>query len=645
MYFLPLEAPHGIYPRIWTSVHIFCWPPYVNRAPGTIHNSIGFHRGCLQLVIVVLVAGNLNLDTLALTGLSDETANLGGGIERRATGQDLPVIEDGLREGLARGGLAQIGVETEGLQNGKVGLDVEEGSTRALLLVEDVTTTTGQDTVDTTHGLLGYLNLDKVDRLEKSGLGKKGRSVEDTTGSGHDLTGTPVDGISVEGDIEQVEADRAHGLLSKGTLAGRPLETGDHGVLDFVEVLDSTGLVNEQVGTATVGTETPNLLAIGDIPAEVVGEDTGTSLEVVTRGDLASLDSERELLVDGLSVHVDTVVLVGRLGQSSHAGLAADGLTVLNDGVGDDEGNTSVVIFKILQANLKMQLTGTSDDVLTRLVGHGQNARVRLGETLETLNKLGQILTVLDLDRTLDNRGDGELHDTHVVGILVGGDGTRLEKKLVNTDQTDNVTSGHVINRLDLATHHEDGTLNSLDEEIVLLARGVVGALDADLEAGADGTGEDTTEGVEAALVGGGNHLGDVEHERTLGVAVTDTDGVLIVHGALVESLSTVLLSSDGRRKMENHHLEQAVGSGEESAENSLEELLAVLGAVLGAELELKLLKETVDLVGLEVHDSVEDLEDGIQNELVESTLKRLALVGTVLSPLLGVRVEEAVAL
>jgi hypothetical protein len=36
------------------------------------------------------------------------------------------------------------------------------------------------------------------------------------------------------------------------------------------------------------------------------------------------------------------------------------------------------------------------------------------GETLETLDKLGQILGVLDLDGTLHNGGDGELHDLHV---------------------------------------------------------------------------------------------------------------------------------------------------------------------------------------------------------------------------------------
>ena len=120
--------------------------------------------------------------------------------------------------------------------------------------------------------------------------------------------------------------------------------------------------------------------------------------------------------------------------------LACDGLTVRDDGVGDAEGNTGVILLEILQANLQVQLTGTGNDVLTGLGDEGQDARIRLGQTLKTFDELGQILGVLDLDGTLHDRGDGELHDLQVVGGLAGGEGTRLEQELINTDQTDNVT-------------------------------------------------------------------------------------------------------------------------------------------------------------------------------------------------------------
>ncbi|TKW57868.1 hypothetical protein CTA1_8343 [Colletotrichum tanaceti] len=592
----------------------------------------------------VLNTRNLNLETLALTHLLDDLADLGGAVKRRATGQGLPVVEDGLGEGLSRGGLAQVTVEAKGLHDGQVGLDGEQRSTGALLLTEDVTTSAGKDTVDTTHGLLGNLDLDQKDGLEKGGLGKQSGGVQDSAGGGDDLTTTTVDSIGVQGDIHDVPANGTHRLLGNGTLAGGPLETRDNGVLDFVEVLDGLGLVDEQVGASGVGAEGPDLTGVGDVPAEVIGQNAGTSLEVITGADLAGLDLLGELLVNGLSDHVDTVVLVGRLRQSSDAGLADNGLTVLDDGVGDDEGNTGVVVHQIVQANLQVELTGAGDNVFTRLGSHGQNARIGLGETLETLDELGEILSVLDLDGALDDGGDGELHDLEVVGGVGGGESSRLEQELVNADQTDNVTGRHVVDGLNLATHHQDGALNGLDEKVLLLAGGVVGALDADLDTRLDGTGEDTTEGVEAALVGGGDHLGDVKHERTLGVAVTDGNGSLVIGGTLVESLDTVLLGRDGGGEVENHHLQKGVGGGQESAHDGLEELLALLLTVLGGELEVELLKEGGDLLLLEVHDGGEDLEDGVQDELVEGTLELLALVGALGGPLLGVGVEVVVA-
>ena len=412
----------------------------------------------------VLNTGHLNLETLALTHGLDDLAGLGGGIERRATRKNLPVIEDGLREGLAGRRLTEITVEAEGFHDGEVSLDGEERSTRTLLFIEDVSSAAGEHTVDTTHGLLGHLDLDKEDGLEKGGVGKEGGGVQHTTSSGDDLATTTVDGIGVEGNIHDVEADTTHRLLSEGTLAGGPLETGGDGILDFVEVLDGLGLIDNQVGTSHVGTESPDLSGVGNIPPVVVSEDTGTGLHIVTRRNLAVLDILAELVAKRLGIHVDTVVLVGRLGKRGDAGLGLDGLTVLHDRVGDDERNASVVLLEILQANLQVKLTSTGDDVLTRIGSVSQDARVGLGETLETFDKLGEILSVLDLDGPLDDRGYRELHDLEVVGGVDGGEGTGLEQELINTNETDNVTGRHVINGLDLATHHEDGTLDSLDE-------------------------------------------------------------------------------------------------------------------------------------------------------------------------------------
>ena len=148
--------------------------------------------------------------------------------------------------------------------------------------------------------------------------------------------------------IEDVHTDTTHVLLAKDTLLGRPLEGGNARVLDFVEVLNTLGDINEQVRAGGVGTETPDLPGISNIPTELISEDTSTELEIVTGVDLAVLDGEGELLIDGHSLGVETIVLVLRLGESDDGGLGLDGLTVRNDGIRLLQRDTSVVLLKIL---------------------------------------------------------------------------------------------------------------------------------------------------------------------------------------------------------------------------------------------------------------------------------------------------------
>jgi hypothetical protein len=145
------------------------------------------------------------------------------------------------------------------------------------------------------------------------------------------------------------------------------------------------------------------------------------------------------------------------------------------------------------------------------------------------------------------------------VSSLTGGEGTRLQQELINTDQTENVTGWDIIDGVDLTTHHENGTLDGLDEKVVLLARSVVRTLDTDLKTRADSASEDTTEGVETTLVRSWHHLGDVQHERSLGVTVSDTNAGLIIRWTLIKSLGTVFLGSDWGWQVKNHHLHQGI--------------------------------------------------------------------------------------
>lgn len=118
------------------------------------------------------------------------------------------------------------------------------------------------------------------------------------------------DSTGTYSNIEDVEANTTHVLLTADTLLSSPLEGGNARVLDFVQVLNTLGDINEQVRAGGVGAEAPNLPGVSDVPAELVSEDTGTELVIVTGVDLAGLDGEGELLFDGHSLDVETVVLI-----------------------------------------------------------------------------------------------------------------------------------------------------------------------------------------------------------------------------------------------------------------------------------------------------------------------------------------------
>jgi hypothetical protein len=517
---------------------------------------------------------------LALTNALADLVDLVAGGEG-VTVHGLPLVEGALREGLATSGGTEGGSETEGLIDGQVGTNEGHGGTRPGNLLNDLTTTKGESRVDTTNVRERDSDLGKVEGLHEGRLGSVDTGVDEGPGGGEDLAHTTMDRVGVEDDVHKLHDDTTASLLAEGASLGADLETVDDGVLDLVEVLDGTSGIHDPVGALTVRTEAPELLGHDVIAVEAVGigKVLGLLLGVLGVGDdLVALDISLELLGHGVALAKETVVLVGGLGQASLVGLGLDGLTVRNDGVGDLDGGTlHEVILEILQADLQVELTSTSDDVLASLlVGDNLDERVGLGETLETLDELGEIGRVLDLNGDAHDGGDGELHGLDGVGIIVVRDGTVLDEVLVNTDEGASVTGGDVVDRLGLGAHHDDGTLDVLDPEIGGLAGLVVGAHNADLVTSDDLAGEDTTEGVETARVGGGHHLGDEHHEGTRGIATTHGDGEGVIERALVQHVGTVLLGLTGGRQVEHNHLKDGVTSGEPLLHDLLHEGLAL---------------------------------------------------------------------
>ena len=292
-----------------------------------------------------------------------------------------------------------------------------------------------------------------------------------------------------------------------------------------------------------------------------------------------------------------------------------------------------------------MKLTGTSDDVLPGLGDPSLDAWVGFGETLETFNELGEVRSVLDLDGNLDDGGDGEFHDLHVVRSLRSGESTALEQELVDSDETNDVTGGAVFEGLDTTTHHEDGALDGLDKQVIFLSWKIVGALDADLGASTNGTREDASKGIETTLIRGRDHLRDIQDQRSLRVAIADTNGGLVIHGPLVEGLDTVRLSGGGGGEIDDDHFEEGVSGRQKFPHYNFQERLSLKLLLLWNQFDLELLEHFGGIILLEFHNGVEDLVDRIQYERVESTGNGLVIVRSALGgPLLGSRVEKVVA-
>lgn len=132
-----------------------------------------------------------------------------------------------------------------------------------------------------------------------------------------------------------------------------------------------------------------------------------------------------------------------------------------------------------------MQLPGTGDDVLSRLLDRALHHRVRLGEPLEALDQLGEVGRDLGLDGDAHDGRHGKLHRLDRVRVLalLARERRVLRDELVEADHRDRVAAGHVLDGLLAAAHAEDRALDRLDVEVLLLARDVVGAHDADLDA------------------------------------------------------------------------------------------------------------------------------------------------------------------
>lgn len=78
------------------------------------------------------------------------------------------------------------------------------------------------------NGVLGAVNLCKIDRLHHSWRAKQEGTIADSSCCGNNLTSTSIDWLGSERAAQDLKFNIFNGLFTKGSFLSRPLEALDH---------------------------------------------------------------------------------------------------------------------------------------------------------------------------------------------------------------------------------------------------------------------------------------------------------------------------------------------------------------------------------------------------------------------------------
>merc|ERR1719460_2247323 len=288
--------------------------------------------------------------------------------------------EHALWECLPAGRLTQGCDKAEGLRHREVSFHLKEGSALALVLFEDTATTHVHARVHSTHRILWACDLDKEHWFLQSWRSCH-QSCEANTAHGRcNLSSTTVNRVSVHRHIHEVEANTTHVLLAKRTFFGNPLECTVHMLLDLEKVLHSHCLVDNKVSTFSFGAPCPNLARLVIWPLIGILQKLDTVLHICLRPGFAVLNVLAQLVWHGLGNHIETVVLVGRLGKAGLRRFSCHCLTVRNHRIANGEVTLCIFLPQILQTDLDMELATACDHMLATLFGGADHQWVRLRE-------------------------------------------------------------------------------------------------------------------------------------------------------------------------------------------------------------------------------------------------------------------------
>ena len=327
------------------------------------------------------------------------------------------------------------------------------------------------------------------------------------------------------------------------------------------------------------------------------------------------------------------------------SGLVGDGFLVGNDWVSLLKVALGVLLDKIFKADLEMEFTTTGNNVFTRFLGVAEDEWVRLGEFLESLNKFWEIGGVFDIDGDSDDWRYRVFHDSDVVSIFLTGDGTLFQKVLIDTDKTDSVTAWDIWDSLDFTSHHDDGSLDVLNVQILFASWDVVWSLDSDFLSGGNGTSEDSSESVESTFIVGWDHLGDEDTKSSVFIAVNDRLTGLVIDITFIKISGSVFLGLNWGWQFKDDHFKKSFSGVDPLLEDVLHEMLSLELSLLSLEGNLEVDEHFVDLLHFSVHGSSAKSDDWLHDERDESSLDDTTIIGgVVVLPLLGFGVEEVVS-
>mmetsp|Transcript_45157 Transcript_45157/g.74868 ORF Transcript_45157/g.74868 Transcript_45157/m.74868 type:complete len:288 (+) Transcript_45157:378-1241(+) len=282
-----------------------------------------------------------------------------------------------LRESLTAGILSQQLGKSKRFQHWQIRLNLRQWCAHTILNLFNFSALRVQRVEDTRVRRLRHRDIHQIHWLQQLGTRRNLTRKKYLLCARHNLTSSAVNSIRVQLDVGNIESNAAHHFIAEHTAGGHLHKRAHHMILDLVQKLHTFGHVHNTIAqTIRRTTKRPNLSRLAHVPLELVRQATTKRLHLrrLRQHNIALAHRRRKLVQQRLRVHVQSVVLVGRLGHARAgvlaiiASLALDRLRKRHHRLRHAHlGALHVVLAQVLEANLQMQLASASDNVLSGL--------------------------------------------------------------------------------------------------------------------------------------------------------------------------------------------------------------------------------------------------------------------------------------